>query len=96
MLVYLGLAIALSFLCSIAESVLLSITPSFIAGLQAERPRLAATLRTLRHDRIDQSLAAILTLNTIAHTAVRSVPAPRPPAPSAVPGWARFRWWPRC
>ena len=35
MLVYLGLAIGLSFLCSIAESVLLSITPSFIAGLQA-------------------------------------------------------------
>lgn len=69
MLVYLTAAIGLSFLCSIAESVLLSITPSFIAGLQAERPRLAATLRTLRHDRIDQSLAGILTLNTIAHTA---------------------------
>ena len=69
MLVYLGLAIGLSFLCSIAESVLLSITPSFIAGLQAERPRLASRLQTLRHDRIDQSLAGILTLNTIAHTA---------------------------
>ncbi|MFC4727252.1 CNNM domain-containing protein [Coralloluteibacterium thermophilus] len=69
MLVYLGLAIALSFLCSIAESVLLSITPSFIAGLKATRPRLAATLQQLRHDRIDQSLAGILTLNTIAHTA---------------------------
>ncbi|NYZ61504.1 DUF21 domain-containing protein [Luteimonas sp. SJ-16] len=69
MLVYLGLAIGLSFLCSIAESVLLSITPSFIAGLQAARPRLAATLQRLRHERIDQSLAGILTLNTIAHTA---------------------------
>lgn len=69
MLVYLGLAIGLSFLCSVAESVLLSITPSFIAGLQAERPRLAAALQRLRHERIDQSLAGILTLNTIAHTA---------------------------
>lgn len=69
MLVYLGLAIVLSFLCSIAESVLLSITPSFIAHLRAERPHLAGTLKTLRYDRIDQSLAAILTLNTIAHTA---------------------------
>lgn len=69
MLVYLGLAIALSFLCSIAESVLLSINPSFIAGLQGSRPKLAARLQALRHDRIDQSLAGILTLNTIAHTA---------------------------
>lgn len=69
MLVYLGAAIVLSFLCSVAESVLLSITPSFIAGLKAERPALAARLQRLRHDSIDQSLAGILTLNTIAHTA---------------------------
>lgn len=69
MLVYLGAAILLSFLCSVAESVLLSITPSFIAGLKAERPALAATLQRLRHENIDQSLAGILTLNTIAHTA---------------------------
>lgn len=69
MLVYLGTAIGLSFLCSIAESVLLSITPSFIAGLKAERPALGAMLQRLRHDNIDQSLAGILTLNTIAHTA---------------------------
>ncbi|MGO3127686.1 MAG: CNNM domain-containing protein [Luteimonas sp.] len=69
MLVYLGGAIGLSFLCSVAESVLLSITPSYIAGLKAERPSLAARLQRLRHDNIDQSLAGILTLNTIAHTA---------------------------
>jgi len=69
MLVYLGAAIGLSFLCSVAESVLLSITPSYIAGLKAERPSLAARLQRLRHDNIDQSLAGILTLNTIAHTA---------------------------
>ncbi|MEZ0472145.1 CNNM domain-containing protein [Luteimonas salinilitoris] len=66
---YLGVAIGLSFLCSIAEAALLSITPSYIAGLQEKRPRLAASLHRLRQDNIDQSLAAILTLNTIAHTA---------------------------
>lgn len=69
MLVYLGIAIGLSFLCSIAESVLLSINPSFIAGLRDSRPKLAETLQALRYERIDQSLAGILTLNTIAHTA---------------------------
>ncbi|NZA25126.1 HlyC/CorC family transporter [Luteimonas sp. SJ-92] len=65
---YLGGAIVLSFLCSIAESVLLSITPSFIEDQRDKRPQLAAMLRRLRLESVDQSLAAILTLNTIAHT----------------------------
>ena len=65
---YVLLALFFSFLCSVAEAVLLSITPSYILGQKARRPRLAAMLRRLKQDRIDQSLAAILTLNTIAHT----------------------------
>ncbi|MDH5823924.1 hemolysin family protein [Luteimonas sp. RD2P54] len=68
LVIYLGGAIGLSFLCSIAESVLLSITPSYIEGLRETRPQLADALRRLRLDSVDQSLAAILTLNTIAHT----------------------------
>lgn len=62
------LALGLSFLCSVAEAVLLSITPSYIESLREKNPRRADILRKLRIDRIDQSLAAILTLNTIAHT----------------------------
>ncbi|TYT27592.1 HlyC/CorC family transporter [Luteimonas viscosa] len=69
MVAYLGGAIVLSFLCSIAESALLSMTPSYIAGLRNARPRLAERLWRLRLGNIDRSLAAILTLNTIAHTA---------------------------
>ena len=65
---YILLALVFSFLCSIAEAVLLSITPSFIAGLHDKKPKLAALLKRLKQDNIDQSLAAILTLNTIAHT----------------------------
>ncbi len=65
---YILLALVFSFLCSIAEAVLLSITPSYIAGLQDRKPKLAALLKRLKQDNIDQSLAAILTLNTIAHT----------------------------
>ncbi len=62
------LALGFSFLCSVAEAVLLSITPSYIESLREKNPQRADTLRKLRLERIDQSLAAILTLNTIAHT----------------------------
>ncbi len=65
---YVLLALVFSFLCSVAEAVLLSITPSYVAGLRDSRPRRAALLKRLRQDNVDRSLAAILTLNTIAHT----------------------------
>lgn len=62
------LAIGVSFACSLAESVLLSMTPSFIADVEESSPKKASMLRRLKIDNIDQSLAAILTLNTVAHT----------------------------
>lgn len=61
-------AIAVSFICSVMEAVLLCITPSYIATLQASNPALAKRVKSLK-DQIDRPLAAILTLNTIAHTA---------------------------
>ena len=64
---FIGLAIGISFLCSVLEAVLLSITPSFVATLEESNPSLGARLRDYK-DRIDRPLAAILTLNTIAHT----------------------------
>ena len=68
LLLYVFLALFFSFLCSIAEATLLSITPSYIAGLKETDPKKAEQLRRLKEDNIDQSLAAILTVNTIAHT----------------------------
>ncbi len=65
---YVLLALVCSFLCSVAEAVLLSITPSYIEGLEERNPKHAALLRKLKKDKVDQSLSAILTLNTIAHT----------------------------
>lgn len=65
---YVVLALLFSFLCSIAEAALLSITPSYIAGLREKSPAKAALLKKLREDNIDRSLAAILTVNTVAHT----------------------------
>ncbi len=65
---YVLLALIFSFLCSIAEAVLLTLPPSYIEGLAKRRPQLAVRLRQIKMENIDRSLAAILTLNTIAHT----------------------------
>ena len=61
------LSIAVSFICSILEAALLSITPSYIAQQKIQKPKLYEELKVLK-DKIDQPLAAILTLNTVAHT----------------------------
>ena len=68
LITYILMALVFSFLCSVAEAVLLSITPSYIAELQGRNSKLAALLKKLKQDNVDKSLAAILTLNTIAHT----------------------------
>ena len=64
---YLTIAIGVSFLCSILEAVLLSTTASYIETLKSNRPRAGAVVNQVK-ERLDQSLAAILILNTFAHT----------------------------
>jgi len=64
---YLFIALFFSFLCSIAEAVLLSVTWVHIAVLENKKHKAGKVLRLLKKD-IDKPLAAILTLNTIAHT----------------------------
>jgi len=61
------LAIVASFLCSLLEAVLLSITPSF-AHLKLQQGGLIGRQLKAFKSNIDRPLAAILTLNTIAHT----------------------------
>ena len=68
LLVYFGLALSVSFVCSILEAGLLSVTPSHIAKLEQDRPKVGRHLRALKLH-IDRPLAAILSLNTIANTA---------------------------
>ena len=64
---YALISIFISFLCSILEAVLLSITPTFINIKKSEGKHYAMTLEALKKD-VDKPLIAILTLNTIAHT----------------------------
>jgi CBS domain containing-hemolysin-like protein len=68
MLFYATVALLFSFLCSVAEAVVLSVSPSYIANLSnAGKEKSASLLEKIKGD-IDRSLAAILTLNTVAHT----------------------------
>ncbi|MGH1485703.1 MAG: CNNM domain-containing protein [Cellvibrionaceae bacterium] len=67
LLVYLAIAIGISFLCSVLEAVLLSITPSFVEKMQSRKPRAAAKLIKVKNN-LDESLSSILILNTFAHT----------------------------
>lgn len=68
LLIFYGIiSIFFSFLCSILEAVLLSITPTFINVKKQEGKAYATSLEELKND-VDKPLIAILTLNTIAHT----------------------------
>jgi CBS domain containing-hemolysin-like protein len=67
LLLYVALALGVSFLCSIMEAVLLSVTPSYVAALEREGSAVGERLHAMKED-IDRPLAAILSLNTIAHT----------------------------
>ena len=64
---YALISIFFSFLCSVLEAVLLSVTPTFINLKKKEGRVYAENLEALKKD-VDRPLIAILTLNTIAHT----------------------------
>lgn len=67
LIIYATISIFFSFLCSILEAVLLSITPTFINLKKSEGNTYATELEILKKD-VDKPLIAILTINTIAHT----------------------------
>lgn len=64
---YLFIAIGMSFLCSILEAVLLSTPESYIEVLLSEKKKGSVALKKMKHN-VDRPLAAILSVNTIAHT----------------------------
>ena len=67
LLFYAFVSIFFSFLCSVLEAVLLSITPTYINVKKSEGKAFATALEALKKD-VDKPLIAILTLNTVAHT----------------------------
>ena len=67
LIVYAVLAIGFSFLCSMLEATLLSLTRSQIESMVERGSRAGKRLREMKKH-IDRPLAAILTVNTISHT----------------------------
>lgn len=67
LIIYVLVALGFSFLCSVAEAVLLSVTGPYITLLEKEGKSAGTLLNSLKSD-VNRPLAAILTLNTIAHT----------------------------
>ena len=67
LILYLFLALVVSFICSISEAVILSVSKAFIDTKVNEGKRGAKLLDQLKSD-IDRPLAAILSVNTVAHT----------------------------
>ena len=67
LLTYVLVALGFSFLCSIAEAVILSVSIPYITLLTRDGKPSGAVLGRMKTE-INSTLAAILTLNTIAHT----------------------------
>lgn len=67
LIIFFVVAILFSFLCSLWEAVLLSITPSYARIQMQQGSAIGRNLQEFKEN-IDKPLAAILTLNTIAHT----------------------------
>ena len=60
-------SVSISFVCSVLESVLLSVNMSYVSVLEKEKPKVGKLLRWHKEN-INKSIASILILNTIANT----------------------------
>jgi len=67
LILYFLAAVIISFVCSVLESVLLSVNMPYISVLEKERPKVGELLKSHKIN-ISKSIASILILNTIANT----------------------------
>lgn len=67
LIIYVFIALGFSFVCSVAEAVILSVSQAYISLLEKDGKASGKLLSELTSD-INRPLSAILTLNTIAHT----------------------------
>jgi CBS domain containing-hemolysin-like protein len=72
LIVAVSVAIGVSFICSLFEAVLYSVPMSYVEALGRTGRRAGVLFKRMREN-IDQPISAILTLNTVAHTAGASV-----------------------
>jgi CBS domain containing-hemolysin-like protein len=67
LIIYFVASVLVSFVCSVLESVLLSVNMPYVSVLENERPSVGRLLRSHKEN-INKSIASILILNTIANT----------------------------
>src|SRR3989339_347169 len=68
LIIYLSIALFISFICSMLEAVLLSSTNSYVESLSKDHnENLVSKIKRLKAD-IDKPISSILTVNTFAHT----------------------------
>lgn len=65
---YVSLSLVVSFICSVSEATLLTMTPSYIESIREDDPKTATLLEDVKVKNIEKSISSILTLNTVAHT----------------------------
>ncbi|WP_373047923.1 CNNM domain-containing protein [Vulgatibacter sp.] len=68
LLLYVGIALSVSFLCSLLEASFLSVQMGELLARKQAGDVAAEQMLELKEHRLDDSIGAILTLNTIAHT----------------------------
>ncbi len=68
LVLFVGFALSVSFLCSLLEAALLSARRGMLAERSAAGSRGAGLLLEIKEDRIDDAISAILILNTVANT----------------------------
>ncbi len=64
---YISLSLFVSFICSVLEAVILSVTPNYLESLKHTDEKLFNEVSSIKSDP-EKPLASILTFNTIAHT----------------------------
>lgn len=67
LILYVTVGLAISSLCSVLEAVLLSVTHAHVEIMKKRNQKAGFLMQELKN-KVDQPLAAILTLNTISHT----------------------------
>jgi putative hemolysin len=72
LLLVVGVGLVISFICSVLEAVLLSLTHAYVGVMQERGERAGALLARMREN-LDEPIAAILTLNTISHTVTATI-----------------------
>jgi CBS domain containing-hemolysin-like protein len=68
LLLYVGFALSVSFICSLLEAAFLSVRLGVLSERQAAGSHGSALLLELKRRRVDESISAILILNTVANT----------------------------